>query len=85
MDFNSDLEACDKIRPDIFLIDINPDAKSGLDICRKIKAKFGSVPVILMSANPFYKKADYENLADAFLNKPFYSAQLLTTLSRFVK
>jgi DNA-binding response OmpR family regulator len=85
MDFNGELEAFDKIRPDVFLIDINLGAKNGLDICRKIKAKFGSIPVILMSANPFYKKAAYENLADAFLAKPFYSSQLLAILSRFVK
>jgi len=56
--------------PDVILLDIRLPRKSGIDICREIKAT-ADIPVILFSAHSDKEKALKDSGAEAFIQKPF--------------
>jgi two-component system response regulator MtrA len=56
--------------PDVILLDIRLPGKSGIEVCREIKA-LADVPVILFSAHSDEEKALRDSGAEAFIQKPF--------------
>lgn len=72
--------------PDLYLIDLNLGAMSGLEICKRIKSKkhSESIPVvIIISANPDVRQLATEACADDTLSKPFSVKELLKKISDY--
>jgi DNA-binding response OmpR family regulator len=71
---------------DLYIIDINLGGKSGLELCKKIKAlrKDGEAPVIIIiSAHPDAKQLAKDACADDTLPKPFTAKELLRKISEY--
>jgi DNA-binding response OmpR family regulator len=72
------LEAFDRQRPDLVVLDLNLPGMDGLDVCRQIRRR-GDVPVIMLTA-----RADVDERveglevgADDYIPKPFKFKELL--------
>ncbi|MFT3934096.1 MAG: response regulator [Chitinophagaceae bacterium] len=71
-DYNGNAyEAGEDSLPDMFLIDVYLNDKSGLDICRNLKASLSPHPVILMSAADNLPQMARACRADGYIRKPF--------------
>jgi DNA-binding response OmpR family regulator len=80
--FNSNDDATD-----IYIIDLNLEGKSGLELCRIIKEKTlkKNIPVIIiMSAHPDVQQLAMEVCANDTLSKPFSSKDLLSKMSEYL-
>lgn len=73
-------------QPDIVLLDIEMNGKSGLDIARLIDAQQHKSYVIIITAhqNFEYAKAAIDARVDAFLTKPFSSRQLIDAIRKAI-
>jgi DNA-binding response OmpR family regulator len=75
-----------KGRHDVLILDVMLPRKSGLEICREVRARI-SVPIIMLTA--LGEEADrvlgLENGADDYLAKPFSSRELLARLRALVR
>ena len=82
------LRYLDKERPDLVLLDVVMPGKNGFQLCRQIRndARFGSLPVILLSS----KSQDADKFwgmkqgATAYMTKPFVTSTLLATIRQHV-
>lgn len=78
------LAALATLEPALVLSDVAMPVVSGLELCRRIRARGGRVPVVLMSASYAPDPADEHACgADGFLSKPFDLDQLLQTVTRY--
>ena len=61
------------INPDLILLDLNLQGRSGREICEYVKqdTNLKTTGVILMSANPDIERVKTESGADTFIKKPF--------------
>ena len=74
--------------PDLIILDIVMEGKSGFEICRKLKAdtKTQSIPVILCS----FKSTEVDKMwgkvvgADAYLAKPVNRDELMSTVQQLI-
>lgn len=59
--------------PDLIVLDVMLPDGNGLDICAKLKqdVKTHDIPVMMMSANNYLRKAKANCPAEDFINKPF--------------
>jgi CheY-like chemotaxis protein len=74
--------------PDAALLDVSLPGVKGSEICRQIKAKSPTTPVILMSGALERSELEEESVlvgADAFLPKPFSLDELRTVLRVFAR
>ncbi len=75
-------------RPDLLLLDVMLPGRDGLDVCREVKAAFGSdaPPVILISARgqQVDVEAGLEAGTDDYVIKPFSPRMLLERVQSFV-
>ncbi|TMO33593.1 diguanylate cyclase response regulator, partial [Pseudoalteromonas sp. S4389] len=75
------LEACEELLPDLNLLDINLPDISGLDICRRLKAKatFENIPIIFITStyDTEYQNACWEAGASDFIGKPITASTLI--------
>ncbi|MEZ7275839.1 diguanylate cyclase [Pseudoalteromonas sp. 68 DY56-GL68] len=75
------LEACEDLLPDLILLDINLPDISGLDICRRLKAKptFENIPIIFITStyDTEYQNACWEAGASDFIGKPITASTLI--------
>ncbi len=74
--------------PDAALLDVSLPGVKGSEICRQIKAKSPTTPVILMSGALERSELEEESAsvgADAFLPKPFSLDELRTVLRVFAR
>jgi DNA-binding response OmpR family regulator len=70
---------------DLYLIDCNLGAISGLDLCRKIKDEVDNeARVIIVSANPDLRALAMDACADDALPKPFNTKELLRKISEYL-
>jgi two-component system response regulator MtrA len=76
------LELVRRTRPDVAVLDVMMPAKSGIDVCREMRADEGTaaIPVLLLTA-----KAQTSDVvtgfgagADAYMCKPFSPRELLS-------
>ncbi len=72
------LEAFDRQRPDLVILDLNLPGMDGLDVCRQIRRR-GDVPVIMLTARAEVDERveGLEAGADDYLPKPFKFKELL--------
>lgn len=68
---------------DLFLLDLHLSGYNGLDICRQLKQQASTckTPVIMISANPNIRELAESSGADAAIEKPFDTWELLQTIS----
>jgi DNA-binding response OmpR family regulator len=75
-----------RLRPDAVLLDLMLPGKSGLEICRELRARI-DVPILMVTARD--EEADVvlglEGGADDYITKPFSSRQLLARLRAQVR
>ncbi len=75
------LEACEDLLPDLILLDINLPDISGLDICRRLKAKatFENIPIIFITSNydTGCQNACWEAGSTDFIGKPITASTLI--------
>ena len=72
------LEAFDRQRPDLVILDLNLPGMDGLEVCRQIRRR-GDVPVIMLTARAEVDERveGLEAGADDYLPKPFKFKELL--------
>jgi len=74
---------CSRIDADLFLLDLHLSGYNGLDICRRLKEQDSTcrIPVIMVSANSNIQLLAERSGADAAIEKPFDTAELLETIA----
>lgn len=72
---------------DLILLDVNLPHVSGYDVCRSIRAKDPSVPVIMLTAMQAIenKISGFDAGADDYIVKPFDFRELLARIKVFLK
>ncbi len=72
--------------PGLILLDVFLSGRDGREIVRDLKSRqvTRQIPVIMFSAHPSAKATALEAGADAFLEKPFESDVLVTTIAHFL-
>lgn len=81
------LRAAEAFGPDLVLLDVAMPVKDGYEVCRSLKEKPHPPKVVMLTAKgqPLEKKKGLEVGADAYVTKPFNSAELLATLKSMFK
>lgn len=72
---------------DVYLLDINVPAISGLDICAAVREQDEQTPIIMISAYGDLedKKEAFNRLADDYLVKPFQFEELLLRIQSLIR
>ena len=88
VDGQAALDAIDKVKPDLVLLDIMLPVIDGFEVCRRIKSNSATkhIPVVMLTA-----KKSREDMArgeqvgaDWYITKPFKSAMVIETIQRFI-
>jgi len=76
-----------KYKPHLLILDLLLSGKNGQEITKELKAspKTKDIPVVIISAHPEAKKSAENAGAEGFLEKPFDVADLLDTVTSFLK
>jgi DNA-binding response OmpR family regulator len=63
---------------DLIVLDWNVPEVSGLEICRKLRARGESVPVLMLTSNASldHKESGFDNGADDYVTKPVHPREL---------
>ena len=75
-----------QIRPDVVVLDVRMPGLSGVDLLRRIKARFPAIPVVLVSAfadEQVWSEGLRAGAADVF-PKPIHGASLVRALRAVV-
>jgi len=80
------VQALERIRPDLVLLDVMLRSSCGLDVCRHIRsqADISDLPVVIASVcnSPADLQAGYDAGANAYLVKPISQKELLNTVQQ---
>ncbi len=83
------LQLTENFTPDLAVLDVMMPGMDGYELCRRLKAKFGTrfFPIILVTALTEIedKVAGFEAGADDFISKPFKSIELLAKVRSLLK
>jgi DNA-binding response OmpR family regulator len=76
------LAACDREAPAAILVDIAMPDVDGLELCRILRHRGVSCPILVVSARPGHElgRRALEAGADEFIRKPFDNSDLLSRL-----
>ena len=78
------LEAAERVRPDLILLDVNMPRKDGYEVCRILRERteMAGTRVIMLTAKgqALEKKKGLEVGADEYVTKPFSADELLHTI-----
>ena len=89
MDGKSALEEISANKPDLVLLDIMLPLLDGFEVCRRIKEnpETSAIPVVILTArkNSQDRAHGLEAGADAYITKPFKSAQVIETIESLLK
>jgi DNA-binding NarL/FixJ family response regulator len=77
------LEAMQRLRPDTVILDIRLPGASGIEILKKIKARYPEVKVIMLTNFDFahYRRQCRQLGADHFLNKTLEFEKIVDTVT----
>ena len=83
MDGTTGLQMIETAAPDIVLLDIMLPGVNGVELCRKVRSKKISVPIIMLTALGTSENivAGLETGADDYIVKPFKFSELLARIS----
>lgn len=80
------MKIVEKALPDLLILDINLQQQTGKSICRLVKDKFPSLPVIILTRKYTLNAAlDLELCADDFIKKPFTAGELIVRVKVHLK
>lgn len=67
------LQTCREFNPDLALVDIRMPRLNGIDLTRRLKQLYKSLPVVIQTAYglPEHQRECFNAGADAFIAKPF--------------
>lgn len=71
-------------KPDLVILDIKMPKMNGLEVLRKAKSFYPSIPIILCTAFSSYKTVYAASLADAFVVKSPDLSELFETVHNFL-
>jgi len=78
------LEAAERVRPDLILLDINMPRKDGYEVCRILRKRehMAGTKVIMLTAKgqTLERKKGLEVGADEYVTKPFSADELLSAI-----
>lgn len=77
------VESCE---PELLILDINLPGGSGIDVCRRVRSRFKTLPVLFMSVNKddrMFLKA-FDAGGNAFIAKPFEMSEMLNQIDEFL-
>ncbi len=78
------LDAAERVRPDLILLDINMPRKDGYEVCRILRKRehMAGTKVIMLTAKgqALEKKKGLEVGADEYVTKPFSADELLSAI-----
>lgn len=72
------------LKPDLVILDIKMPKMNGLEVLRKSKAFYPSIPIILCTAYSSYKTVYAASLADAFVVKSPDLSELKETVEMLI-
>jgi CheY-like chemotaxis protein len=72
------------VLPNLFLLDKQLSGNDGLDVCRFLKSqeRTKNIPVIITSASPYVGGLAEEAGANAFIEKPFKTKELISLIEQ---
>src|SRR3954447_15761582 len=81
------LERALKEAPDLVILDVMMPRMSGLDVCKQLKAKRPSIPIIMLTARgqEVDKVVGLELGADDYVTKPFSIRELLARVKAVLR
>jgi len=82
------MDAAEKHRPDVILMDMRMPDMDGHEATRRLKANpaLKHIPVIAVTASSFREEeAKARKICDGFIRKPFNRSELIAELKRFLK
>lgn len=83
------MEAVDRHRPDLILLDVMMPRMSGFEVCRRIKSNPQTRQTVVIMVTALNEVADYERAVesgtDDFLTKPVNKLELLTRLRSLLR
>jgi two-component system alkaline phosphatase synthesis response regulator PhoP len=81
------LERALKESPDLVVLDVMMPRMSGLDVCKQLKAKRPSIPIIMLTARgqEVDKVVGLELGADDYVTKPFSIRELLARVKAVLR
>jgi DNA-binding NarL/FixJ family response regulator len=80
--------AVDEERPELVILDVDLPGLSGYEVCHQLRAKFATLPILLLSGE---RVESYDRVAglllgaDDFMQKPFATDELLARARRMIK
>jgi DNA-binding response OmpR family regulator len=78
------LSAAESLRPDVILLEMNTPGLHGLEVCRRLRARYGfDVAIIFVSGTrtePYDRIAGLEAGGDDYVAKPFDPGELLARI-----
>jgi twitching motility two-component system response regulator PilG len=89
MDGNSALEEITANKPDLVVLDIMLPGMDGFEVCNKVKENPATrdIPVVMLTAkkNSLDQARGLQVGADAYITKPFKSAQVIEVIEGLLK
>ncbi|MEQ8716017.1 MAG: response regulator transcription factor [Acidimicrobiales bacterium] len=81
------LAVVDAVRPDVVVLDLNLGGISGLDVCRRLRDRDDTVPVLMLTARDDIadRVAGLDAGADDYLTKPFALDELLARVRAMLR
>jgi two-component system alkaline phosphatase synthesis response regulator PhoP len=83
------IEAVERQRPDLVLLDVMMPRMSGFEVCQKLKANTETRDIVVIMVTALHEVADYERAVesgtDDFLSKPVNKLELLTRVRSLLR